>query len=224
MEPGTLLYDRRMRRVGEYQDRVGPYVMLRPVGGGREWQADPEAVRPATLEERLSAEVRAANSRSRTGMLTSYPLVTIGPPPEPVPGCADCAELGARRALARAAGDGSAETDADVLLARHQRREHGGGGRRLFRYVPYAIVPDTSARPEYEACCVSGGEGGCGASSGPCEGPEEVAEWQRGHAQETRHLRYRRRIADYVVLEPVRSLLPGSTGRTCDPPGSSSTP
>jgi hypothetical protein len=41
MEPGTLLFDPATNRVGEYQDRSGPYAMLRPVGGGREWQADP---------------------------------------------------------------------------------------------------------------------------------------------------------------------------------------
>ncbi|MFI9819790.1 hypothetical protein ACIHFC_04825 [Streptomyces sp. NPDC052013] len=157
------------------------------------------------------------------GRLTSYPLVSVGPPPEPVPDCTECAELAAWRDDARAAGNGSAETDADVLLARHQRQDHAGG-RRLFRYVPYLIVQDASAAPEYQAWCVVGDEADCGASSGPCQGPEEVEEWQRRHAQETRHLRYRRCFADYAVLEQVRSLSPGSTDRTCGPRGSSSTP
>lgn len=67
MEPGTLLFDPATNRVGEYQDRSGPYAMLRPVGGGREWQADPEVLRPATDQERLSAGVRAANDRARAG-------------------------------------------------------------------------------------------------------------------------------------------------------------
>ena len=67
MEPGTLLFDPATNRVGEYQDRSGPYAMLRPVGGGREWQADPEVLRPATDQERLSAGVRAANDRARGG-------------------------------------------------------------------------------------------------------------------------------------------------------------
>ncbi|MFF7795286.1 hypothetical protein [Streptomyces sp. NPDC007991] len=198
MEPGTLVYDPATRKVGEYQDRTGPYVMLRPVGGGREWQADPARIRVATLEERLSAGVRAANDRSREGL-------SAGPsrPPAPVPGCATCEELGVRRDKARAAFDGSAVTDANVLLRQHQRQEHGGepAGRRIFRYVPYSIVQDASALPEYQAYCVSGEEEDCGASSGPRQAPAEVEEWQRRHTQETRHLRYRRSFADYAVLE-----------------------
>ncbi|MFV0134360.1 hypothetical protein ACLGIH_14140 [Streptomyces sp. HMX87] len=146
----------------------------------------------------LSAEVREANRRSVARLSTAYPLVSVGPPPEPVPGCARCAELAADREDARAADDGSAETDADVLLTRHQRQRHPG--RRVFRYVPYAIVQDPSAEPEYQAWCVWGDEADCGASSGPCPSPEEVEEWQRRHTQETRHLRYRRSFADYAVL------------------------
>ncbi|MFF9041457.1 hypothetical protein ACF090_38995 [Streptomyces sp. NPDC014892] len=66
MEPeGQLVYDPRTRRVGEYRDRVGPYAMLRPVGGGREWEADPATLRPATPAERLAAQVRAANRRTK---------------------------------------------------------------------------------------------------------------------------------------------------------------
>ncbi|MFJ8593243.1 hypothetical protein [Streptomyces sp. NPDC093598] len=198
MEPGTLVYDPRTRKVGEYQDRTGPYVMLRPVGGGREWQADPARIREATPEERLSAGVRAANDRSREGMSADPAR-----PPVPVPGCAACEELALRRDRARAAFDGSAVTDANVLLRQHQRAEHGGepGGRRIFRYVPYTIVQDASALPEYEAYCVSGKEEDCGAGSGRCQAPGEVEEWQRRHTQETGHLRYRRSFADYAVLE-----------------------
>ncbi|MFF8013947.1 hypothetical protein [Streptomyces sp. NPDC007929] len=198
MEPGTLVYDPHTRKVGEYQDRTGPYVMLRPVGGGREWQADPAKIREATLDERLSAGVRALNDRYRE-RLSDDPAR----PPSPVPGCATCEELALRRDRARAAFDGSAVTDANVLLRQHQREEHGGqpAGRRLFRYVPYTIVQDPSAQPEYEAYCVSGAEQDCGAGSGPCQAPGEVEEWQRRHTQETRHLRYRRSFADYAVLE-----------------------
>ena len=198
MEPGTLVFDPHTRKVGEYQDRTGPYVMLRPVGGGREWQADPARIREATLDERLSAGVRALNDRYRE-RLSDDPAR----PPSPVPGCATCEELALRRDRARAAFDGSAVTDANVLLRQHQRDEHGGerAGRRNFRYVPYTIVQDASAQPEYEAYCVSGEEQDCGAGSGPCQAPGEVEEWQRRHTQETRHLRYRRSFADYAVLE-----------------------
>ncbi|MBX9392830.1 hypothetical protein K4749_04315 [Streptomyces sp. TRM72054] len=43
----------------------GPYVQLRPVGGGREWDAKPENLKPVTVSEGLSAAVAAANARSR---------------------------------------------------------------------------------------------------------------------------------------------------------------
>ncbi len=145
-EPGTIVHDPRTGRVGEYRGQAGPYAMLRPVGGGREWEADPALIRPATPEERLGAGVRAANARSAKA------------------------------------------TDR----------------RRVFRYVPYAIVQDTTAEPEYEARCVSGGEADCGAGSGPRPDPAEVEEWQRLHTQDTRHTRYRRHFADYAVLEPAK--------------------
>ncbi|MFH8415136.1 DUF7848 domain-containing protein [Streptomyces collinus] len=211
MEPGTLVYDPQTCKVGEYQDRTGPYVMLRPVGGGREWQADPARIREATPEERLSAGVRALNDRSREG-LSADPTR----PPSPVPGCAACEELALRRDRARAAFDGSAVTDANVLLRQHQRAEHGGEstGRRIFRYVPYTIVQDASALPEYEAYCVSGEERDCGAGSGRCQGPGEVEEWQRRHTQETRHLRYRRSFADYAVLQQVTAPTVSDQGST----------
>ena len=64
LERGVLVYDPKTRRVGEYQTEEGPYALLRPVGGSREWEADPERIRPATQAERLSAGVKAANSRA----------------------------------------------------------------------------------------------------------------------------------------------------------------
>lgn len=68
LERGALVYDPVRRKVGEYQDRAGPYAMLRPVGGGREWEAGPEQIRPATQAERLSAGVSAANARTARGL------------------------------------------------------------------------------------------------------------------------------------------------------------
>lgn len=97
--------------------------MLRPVGGGREWQADPALIRPATAEERLSAGVKAANARSVNGRCG---VDDLSRPPEPVPGCATCEKLAAFRQRARARADGTGETDANVLLRRHQRRDHEG--------------------------------------------------------------------------------------------------
>lgn len=127
----------------------------------------------------------------------------IGRPPVPVPGCGTCAELAVRRDEARARYDRSAETDANVLMRHHQRRDHGGAARtrRVFRYVPYVIAQDTTAEPEYEARCVSGDERECGAESGVRSHPGDVEEWQRKHTQETGHLRYRRAFGDYAVFE-----------------------
>ncbi|MEV7322508.1 hypothetical protein [Streptomyces sp. NPDC093970] len=122
MEPGTLLYDTATDQVGEYRDQSGPYAMLRPVGGGREWQADPAVLRPATDRERLSAGVRAANDRSAWGV-PSGPE-DLSRPPRPVPGCDECAELGGRREAALVTFDHSAATDANVLMRQHQRAEH----------------------------------------------------------------------------------------------------
>ncbi|KPI04365.1 hypothetical protein OK074_4682 [Actinobacteria bacterium OK074] len=63
-EPGSVLYDVDSRKVGEFQAKAGPYFMLRPLGGGREWEADPAAVRPATAMELLSAKVKAVNKQT----------------------------------------------------------------------------------------------------------------------------------------------------------------
>ncbi|MEV2243202.1 hypothetical protein [Streptomyces sp. NPDC049970] len=46
----------------------GPYLQLRPLCGGREWDADPANVRPVGPAELLSARVAEANARSRTGL------------------------------------------------------------------------------------------------------------------------------------------------------------
>ncbi|MDV9178788.1 hypothetical protein R6V09_52790, partial [Streptomyces sp. W16] len=52
---GSVAVDTRTGRVGIVMGHEGPYVQLRPYGGGREWDADPAAVRDATPAERLSA-------------------------------------------------------------------------------------------------------------------------------------------------------------------------
>ena len=199
IEQGTLVYDISTNKVGEYRGKAGPYAMLRPLGGGREWQAAPATVRPATQEERLSASVKLANSRSADGNSVPYDIST---PPSPLPDCQACFDLAVLRDDARARNDGTAETDANVLLRRHQHRDHDIRTRRIFRYVPYSIVQDPTAEPEYEARCVSGDDHDCDATSGPRANPTDVEEWQRKHTQETRHTRYRRSFADYAVLEP----------------------
>jgi hypothetical protein len=97
--------------------------MLRPVGGGREWEADPASLRAATPDERMSAGLRAAYAQTRTAEALADPA-ELDRPPQPVEGCAACGRLADRRAEARAAYDRSAEADANVLLRHHQRREH----------------------------------------------------------------------------------------------------
>ncbi|MDL5201484.1 hypothetical protein [Streptomyces sp. ALI-76-A] len=62
---GSYVVDTRTGRVGIVMGHEGPYVQLRPYGGGREWDADPGAVRHATPAERLSTMTAYANARSR---------------------------------------------------------------------------------------------------------------------------------------------------------------
>ncbi|MCM2414818.1 MULTISPECIES: hypothetical protein [unclassified Streptomyces] len=63
---GTLVVDSsRGGRVGEFRGVSGPYWSLRPIGGGPEWEALPEHVRPATRDERLGARTAYENARSR---------------------------------------------------------------------------------------------------------------------------------------------------------------
>ncbi|KOU60234.1 hypothetical protein ADK57_31325 [Streptomyces sp. MMG1533] len=62
---GAYAVDTRSGRVGIVMGHEGPYVQLRPCGGGREWDAEPGAVRHATPAERLSAMTTYANARSR---------------------------------------------------------------------------------------------------------------------------------------------------------------
>ncbi|WMX45997.1 hypothetical protein [Streptomyces roseicoloratus] len=117
LERGDYLFDPAAGKVGEYRGQAGPHAVLRPVGGGREWRADPERVRPATRDERIAAGVRAVNERAGA----AYELLR---PPVPVPHCVHCAALAAARAAARDRFDWSAETDANVLLRRHLRADH----------------------------------------------------------------------------------------------------
>ncbi|MGW0824687.1 hypothetical protein [Streptomyces sp. NPDC002845] len=62
---GDTVEDTGRKRVGKVMGFEGPYVQLRPVGGGREWDTRPENLRQLTPAEALSAGVAAANARSR---------------------------------------------------------------------------------------------------------------------------------------------------------------
>ncbi|MET9534320.1 MULTISPECIES: hypothetical protein [unclassified Streptomyces] len=54
----------------------GPWLQLRPLGGGREWDADPARVRPVGPAELLQARVAEANALSRSNR-------PAGPPAAP---------------------------------------------------------------------------------------------------------------------------------------------
>lgn len=68
-QPGALLRDTARGRVGEFMGKAGPYWMLRPLGGGLEWEADPRVVEPLTPEEALSVKVKVANAQSTGAVL-----------------------------------------------------------------------------------------------------------------------------------------------------------
>lgn len=62
---GSYAIDTSTGRVGRVMGHEGPYVQLRPIGGGREWDCDPEVLRTATVAERISAVTAHVNARSR---------------------------------------------------------------------------------------------------------------------------------------------------------------
>ncbi|MFI1352806.1 hypothetical protein ACH4TV_04355 [Streptomyces sp. NPDC020898] len=62
---GSYVMDTRTGKVGIVMGHEGTYVQLRSYGGGREWDAAPTGLRPATTTERISAATAYANARSR---------------------------------------------------------------------------------------------------------------------------------------------------------------
>ncbi|MFJ4841128.1 hypothetical protein [Streptomyces sp. NPDC088746] len=65
---GAAVHDDESGRVGLVMGHDGPHLQLRPLGGGREWDANPAHLRPLGPAELLSARVAEANARSRTGL------------------------------------------------------------------------------------------------------------------------------------------------------------
>ncbi|MCX5446848.1 hypothetical protein OSI21_15220 [Streptomyces libani] len=64
---GTLLHDSRTGKVGEFRGAVGGMWQLRPPGGGKEWDADPQLVEPAGAADRIRALALEHNARCRSG-------------------------------------------------------------------------------------------------------------------------------------------------------------
>ncbi|MGW1673699.1 hypothetical protein [Streptomyces sp. NPDC002324] len=62
---GDTVRDAGSGRIGRVMGFVGPYVQLRPVGGGLEWDALLEGLGPVTRSEALSDSVARSNARSR---------------------------------------------------------------------------------------------------------------------------------------------------------------
>lgn len=62
-EPGETARDTRTGRVGRVMGHVGPYCQLRPLNGGKEWEAEPLDLEPAYQSDAMSARVAQANSR-----------------------------------------------------------------------------------------------------------------------------------------------------------------
>ncbi|WP_258037651.1 MULTISPECIES: hypothetical protein [unclassified Streptomyces] len=63
------MVDTSRSRIGEFRGVAGSYWSLRPLGGGTEWEAEPNHVRPADPIERLCARTARANAQSRGEVL-----------------------------------------------------------------------------------------------------------------------------------------------------------
>ncbi|MFG3345124.1 hypothetical protein ACGF1Z_08650 [Streptomyces sp. NPDC048018] len=67
-EVGDLVRDTTTGQVGFYVDSVAGRFLIRPVHGGREWEADPTDVQLATPLHELRARAAEINARSRRSL------------------------------------------------------------------------------------------------------------------------------------------------------------
>ncbi|MEV5358207.1 hypothetical protein [Streptomyces sp. NPDC052693] len=65
---GELAKDTARGRIGVVMGELGGRVHLRPIGGGKEWEAVPETVKAPSTREELSARLAVRNSNSRYGL------------------------------------------------------------------------------------------------------------------------------------------------------------
>ncbi|MGW1813458.1 hypothetical protein ACWCQM_07780 [Streptomyces sp. NPDC002125] len=88
---GALVVDQR-GRVGTYMGTAGPRLMLRPLGGGCEWEAEPGSVRAPTPAERETVErarpARMAGDAPVAAKAGTLPLLI----PQACPRCAHWAD------------------------------------------------------------------------------------------------------------------------------------
>ncbi|MFE5176135.1 hypothetical protein [Streptomyces sp. NPDC056634] len=68
LEVGDAVHDTVRDRFGRIMGHEGPYLQIRPLAGGRAWEADPGHLRLLTQDELLRALVAEANARSRQGI------------------------------------------------------------------------------------------------------------------------------------------------------------
>ncbi|MCT9092346.1 hypothetical protein N4G70_26240 [Streptomyces sp. ASQP_92] len=67
-EWGQTVYDSKSKKTGRVMGHVGPYVQVRPLNGGKEWDADPDCLTPAPLSDALRCAVGEQNARSHWGI------------------------------------------------------------------------------------------------------------------------------------------------------------
>ncbi|MDX3544880.1 hypothetical protein PV729_22820 [Streptomyces europaeiscabiei] len=65
---GELAKDSASGRLGVVMGEIGGRVQMRPVHGGREWDAMPRSVVALSAREELSARLAAKNGNSRVGL------------------------------------------------------------------------------------------------------------------------------------------------------------
>ncbi|MEO3974107.1 hypothetical protein [Streptomyces sp. CAU 1734] len=67
-ETGAVVRDAAGNRIGRVMGDVGGRIQLRPLNGGREWDALPEDLSPAAQSDALSTAVAEVNSLSKWGL------------------------------------------------------------------------------------------------------------------------------------------------------------
>ncbi|GAA1555987.1 hypothetical protein [Streptomyces globosus] len=62
---GAIVRDTHRNRLGIVTDRIGPHLRIRPLTGGRAWEAESEDTEPVSAPEVLRARLAEVNARSR---------------------------------------------------------------------------------------------------------------------------------------------------------------
>lgn len=65
---GETVRDTATGRVGRVMGNVGPRYQLRPLNGGREWEAEPMNIELACQSDAMSGAVAEANTSARWGL------------------------------------------------------------------------------------------------------------------------------------------------------------